>query len=289
MPSGQPSLSAGYGHQVVANLQIDSGYISRWFITDERNKIAELVNPYIMLHEEKLSCPWPMLSLLETVVASGKPLLIVAEDVDGEFLPMLVANNQWGKLRAAAVAIPGLIDKRQAILDQIAEFTGAKVFSNVFGRRLESITLDWLGKAQKVIVERDRTQIYGGFGASTSDGGAVAIPAVARQTPQMACVTEAKSGLDRTEVPGRTRWTVPNKPGASGRKRAQATTAMIQAVEQGRLSFGMLQRMKQKELTALYPNAGRTLLAECREDALLELTALVGSRQKSDITPTNDK
>ena len=143
-------------------MQISSGYVSRYFITNGEKKVAELIEPLILLHEKKLSSLMEMLPLLEIVVQSGRPLLIIAEDVEGEMLATLVVNKQRGSLKVAAVRAPGFGDQREEILDDIASLTGGLVVSESLGIRVENITLEMLGEAEKVVVEKDKTTIIGG-------------------------------------------------------------------------------------------------------------------------------
>ena len=135
---------------VVEGMQFDRGYISPYFITDAEKMIAELDEPYILLHEKKLSTLQPVLPVLEQVVQSGKPLLIVAEDVEGEALATLVVNKLRGGLRVAAVKAPGFGDRRKSIFEDIAVLTGGQVISDDLGIKLENVTLDILGRARSV-------------------------------------------------------------------------------------------------------------------------------------------
>src|SRR4051794_15723955 len=140
---------------IVEGMQFDRGYISPYFVTNAEKMLAELEDPYILLHEKKLSSLQPLLPLLESVVQSGKPLLIVAEDVEGEALATLVVNKLRGGLKVAAVKAPGFGDRRKAMLEDIAILTGGQVISEDLGIKLESVTLDMLGQAKKVRVEKE--------------------------------------------------------------------------------------------------------------------------------------
>ena len=149
---------------VVEGMQFDRGYLSPYFITNADKMIAELEDPYILLHEKKLSNLQSMLPLLEAVVQSGKPLLIIAEDVEGEALATLVVNKLRGGLKIAAVKAPGFGDRRKAMLEDIAVLTGGQVISEDLGIQLENVTLDMLGTAKKVSINKDDTTIVDGAG-----------------------------------------------------------------------------------------------------------------------------
>jgi chaperonin GroEL len=149
---------------VVEGMQFDRGYLSPYFVTNAEKMIAELENPYILIHEKKLSGLQAMLPVLESVVQSGRPLLIVAEDVEGEALATLVVNKLRGGLKVAAVKAPGFGDRRKAMLEDIAILTGGQVISEDLGIKLENVTLDMLGQAKKVRVEKENTTIIDGAG-----------------------------------------------------------------------------------------------------------------------------
>jgi chaperonin GroEL len=153
--------------EVVEGMQFDRGYLSPYFITSAEKMIAELENPYILIHEKKLASVQALLPLLESVVKSGKPLLIIAEEVEGEALATLVVNKLRGGLKVAAVKAPGFGDRRKAMLDDIATLTGGQVISEEIGIKLESVTLDMLGKAKKVHIEKEKTTVIGGAGKKT--------------------------------------------------------------------------------------------------------------------------
>ena len=150
--------------EVVEGMQFDRGYVSPYFITNAEKMVAELADPYILIHEKKLSSLQPMLPLLETVVQSGKPLLIVAEDVEGEALATLVVNKLRGGLKVAAVKAPGFGDRRKAMLEDIGILTGGQVISEDLGIKLENVTLNMLGKAKRVLIEKENTTIVEGAG-----------------------------------------------------------------------------------------------------------------------------
>jgi len=150
--------------EVVEGMQFDRGYISPYFITDADKMRVELENPYILIDEKKLSNLQSMLPLLEAVVQSGRPLLIVAEDVEGEALATLVVNKLRGGLKVAAVKAPGFGDRRKAMLQDIAVLTGGQVISEDLGIKLENVTLDMLGQAKKIVITKDDTTIVDGDG-----------------------------------------------------------------------------------------------------------------------------
>ncbi|MEX0814293.1 MAG: chaperonin GroEL [Dongiaceae bacterium] len=150
--------------EVVEGMQFDRGYLSPYFITNAEKMQAELENPYILLHEKKLSGLQAMLPVLELVVQSGRPLLIVSEDIEGEALATLVVNKLRGGLKVAAVKAPGFGDRRKAMLEDIAILTGGQVISEDLGIKLENVGLDMMGKAKKVIITKDETTIIDGAG-----------------------------------------------------------------------------------------------------------------------------
>src|SRR6201982_824397 len=140
---------------VVEGMQFDRGYVSPYFITNAEKMIAELDQPYILIHEKKLSGLQPMLPLLESIVQSGRPLLIIAEDVEGEALATLVVNKLRGGLKVAAVKAPGFGDRRKAMLEDIAILTGGQVISEDLGIKLENVGIDMLGKAKKISITKE--------------------------------------------------------------------------------------------------------------------------------------
>jgi chaperonin GroEL len=152
---------------VVEGMQFDRGYLSPYFITNAEKMICELEDPYILIHESKLSNLQSMLPILETVVQSGKPLLIIAEDVEGEALATLVVNKLRGGLKVAAVKAPGFGDRRKAMLQDIAILTGGQVISEDLGIKLESVTLDMLGTAKRISINKDDTTVIDGAGKKT--------------------------------------------------------------------------------------------------------------------------
>ena len=150
--------------EVVEGMQFDRGYLSSYFVTNPEKMIAELEDAYILLHEKKLSSLQPMVPLLESVIQTGKPLLIVAEDVEGEALATLVVNRLRGGLKVAAVKAPGFGDRRKAMLQDIAILTGGQVISEDLGMKLENVGIDMLGRAKKVSINKDNTTIVDGAG-----------------------------------------------------------------------------------------------------------------------------
>jgi chaperonin GroEL len=151
--------------EVVEGMQFDRGYLSPYFVTNQDKMRVELEEPYILIHEKKLSNLQAMLPVLEAVVKSGKPLLIIAEDVEGEALATLVVNKLRGGLKIAAVKAPGFGDRRKAMLEDIAILTGGTVISEDVGIKLENVTLEMLGRAKKVAIEKENTTIIDGVGS----------------------------------------------------------------------------------------------------------------------------
>jgi len=177
---------------VVEGMQFDRGYISPYFVTNAEKMIAELDNPYILIHEKKLSGLQTMLPLLEAVVQSGRPLLIIAEDIEGEALATLVVNKLRGGLKIAAVKAPGFGDRRKAMLEDIAILTAGQVISEDLGIKLENVTLDMLGQAKRVRVEKENTTIIDGGGKKADIDG--------RCTQIRQQVEETTSDYDREKL-----------------------------------------------------------------------------------------
>src|SRR5579885_2137680 len=150
--------------EVVEGMQFDRGYISPYFITNAEKMVCELEEPYILIHEKKLGSLQPMLPILESVVQSGRPLLIIAEEVEGEALATLVVNKLRGGLKVAAVKAPGFGDRRKAMLEDIAVLTGGQMISEELGIKLENVTLQMLGRAKRVRIEKENTTIIEGAG-----------------------------------------------------------------------------------------------------------------------------
>jgi chaperonin GroEL len=159
---------------VVEGMQFDRGYLSPYFITNAEKMLAELEDPYILIHEKKLSSLQPMLPVLEAVVQTGKPLLIIAEDIEGEALATLVVNKLRGGLKVAAVKAPGFGDRRKAMLEDIAILTGGTMIAEDLGIKLENVTLQMLGRAKRVRIEKENTTIINGAGAKKDIEGRIA-------------------------------------------------------------------------------------------------------------------
>jgi len=177
---------------VVEGMQFDRGYLSPYFITNAEKMVAELEDPYILIHEKKLSSLQAMLPVLEAVVESGKPLLIVAEDVEGEALATLVVNKLRGGLKVAAVKAPGFGDRRKATLEDIAVLTEGSLIAEDLGIKLENVTLEMLGRAKKVRVDKENTTIIDGAGKKQD--------IQARIAQLKAQVEEATSDYDREKL-----------------------------------------------------------------------------------------
>jgi len=158
---------------VVEGMQFDRGYLSPYFVTNAEKMIAELEDPYILIHEKKLSSLQPMLPVLEAVVQAGKPLLIIAEDIEGEALATLVVNKLRGGLKVAAVKAPGFGDRRKAMLEDIAVLTTGTMIAEDLGIKLENVTLQMLGRAKRVRIEKENTTIIDGAGKKADIEGRI--------------------------------------------------------------------------------------------------------------------
>ncbi|MBV8110800.1 MAG: chaperonin GroEL [Hyphomicrobiales bacterium] len=158
---------------VVEGMQFDRGYLSPYFITNHEKMLAELEDPYILIHEKKLSSLQPMLPVLEAVVQTGKPLVIIAEDIEGEALATLVVNKLRGGLKVAAVKAPGFGDRRKAMLEDIAILTGGTMIAEDLGIKLENVNVQMLGKAKRVRIEKENTTIINGAGVKKDIEGRV--------------------------------------------------------------------------------------------------------------------
>ncbi len=178
--------------EVVEGMQFDRGYLSPYFVTNPDKMVAELEDCLILLHEKKLSSLQPMVPLLESVIQSSKPLLIIAEDVEGEALATLVVNKLRGGLKIAAVKAPGFGDRRKAMLQDIGILTGGQVISEDLGMKLENVTMDMLGSAKKVTITKDETTIVDG------DGDKAEIEARVAQIRQQ--IEETTSDYDREKL-----------------------------------------------------------------------------------------
>jgi chaperonin GroEL len=178
--------------EVVEGMQFDRGYVSPYFITNAEKMLVELEDPYILIHEKKLTGLQPMLPLLESVVQSGKPLLIIAEEVEGEALATLVVNRLRGGLKIAAVKAPGFGDRRKAMLEDIAVLSNGQVISEDLGIKLENVRLNMLGRAKKVSIDKDNTTIVDGAGKKAD------IEARIKQIKQQ--IEETTSDYDREKL-----------------------------------------------------------------------------------------
>ena len=178
--------------EVVEGMQFDRGYLSPYFVTNPEKMIADMEDAFILLHEKKLSSLQPMVPLLEAVIQSGKPLVIVAEDVEGEALATLVVNKLRGGLKIAAVKAPGFGDRRKAMLQDIAILTGGQVISDDLGMKLENVGIDMLGRAKKISITKDATTIVDGAG----DKAEIA----ARVSQIRAQIEETTSDYDREKL-----------------------------------------------------------------------------------------
>lgn len=178
--------------EVVEGMQFDRGYVSPYFVTNAEKMRVELEEPYILIHEKKLSGLQSMLPLLEAVVQTGRPLLIIAEDIEGEALATLVVNKLRGGLKVAAVKAPGFGDRRKAMLEDIAILTGGQLISEDLGIKLESVTIKMLGKAKKVVIDKDNTTIVDGSGTKAD--------ITARIAQIKAQIEETTSDYDREKL-----------------------------------------------------------------------------------------
>src|SRR5271163_3448200 len=178
--------------EIVEGMEFDRGYLSPYFITNAEKMVAELEEPYILIHEKKLSSLQALLPILEAVVQTGRPLLIIAEDIDGEALATLVVNKLRGGLKVAAVKAPGFGDRRKAMLEDIATLTGGQVISEDLGIKLENVTLDMLGHAKRVLIEKENTTIIDGAGKKED--------IVARCNQIRAQIEETTSDYDREKL-----------------------------------------------------------------------------------------
>jgi chaperonin GroEL len=178
--------------EIVEGMQFDRGYLSPYFVTNAEKMNCELEHPHILLFEKKLSGLQPILPLLEAVVQSGDPLLIVAEDIEGETLATLVVNKLRGGLKVAAVKAPGFGDRRKSMLEDLAILTGGQVISEDLGIKLESVTLDMLGRAERVSLDKDNTTIIDGAGEKAD--------IVGRCTQLRAQIEETTSDYDKEKL-----------------------------------------------------------------------------------------
>ncbi|MGF6172132.1 chaperonin GroEL [Ensifer sp. 4252] len=178
--------------EIVEGMQFDRGYLSPYFITDQQKMRVEFEDPYILIYEKKLSNLQAMIPILESVIQASRPLLIIAEDVEGEALATLVVNKLRGGLKIAAVKAPGFGDRRKAILEDIAVLTGGTVVSDDVGIKLENVTLETLGRAKRVMIEKENTTIVDGAGTKADIGG--------RISQLKAQIEETTSDYDREKL-----------------------------------------------------------------------------------------
>ncbi len=189
--------------EVVEGMQFDRGYVSPYFVTNPEKMRVELEDPYILIHEKKLASLQALVPLLEAVVQSGRPLLVIAEDVEGEALATLVVNKLRGGLKVAAVKAPGFGDRRKAMLEDIAVLTGGTTISEDLGIKLENVTLDMLGRAKRVVIEKENTTVIDGAGAKE----------------QIDARTSADPGADRGDHLGLRPREAAGAAGQAGRRR----------------------------------------------------------------------
>ena len=177
-------------------MQFDRGYLSPYFITNAEKMSVELDEPFILLHEKKLSGLQPLLPVLEQIVQAGKPLLIIAEDVEGEALATLVVNKLRGGLKVAAVKAPGFGDRRKAMLEDIAILTGGQVISEDLGIKLEHVTIDMLGHAKRLLITKEETTVVDGAGdkKARSRAGSARSRRRSRTPPRTTTARSCRSG-----------------------------------------------------------------------------------------------
>ena len=216
--------------EVVEGMQFDRGYLSPYFITNAEKMIAELEEPYILIHEKKLSSLQPMLPILEAVVQAGKPLLIIAEDIEGEALATLVVNKLRGGLKVAAVKAPGFGDRRKAMLEDIAVLTAGTMIAEDLGIKLENVTLQMLGKAKRVRIEKENTTIIDGAGSRsrTSRGGSPRSRRRSRRRPPTMTRKSCRSGLPSSRAAWRSSASAVRPRSRSRRRRTASTTRCTQ-------------------------------------------------------------
>src|SRR5437588_8399740 len=173
LSASAPTLLGEAKLEVVEGMQFDRGYVSPYFVTNVEKMRVEMEDPYILIHEKKLSGLQELLPLLEAVVKTSRPLVIIAEEIEGEALATLVVNKLRGGLKVAAVKAPGFGDRRKAMLEDIAVLTGGQAISEDLGIKLENVTLAMLGKAKKVMIEKENTTIVNGAGKKADIEGRI--------------------------------------------------------------------------------------------------------------------
>lgn len=210
-PADGSSLAAEAEVEAGEDMQFDGGYLSPLFVTNFEKKSCELENPYILIHEKKLSALQPLLRVLEAAVRSGKPLFIIAEDIEGETLETLVVNKRRGGLKCAAVRTISVGERHKAFMENIATLTDGYLIDKDLGIKLENVTLDMLGRAKKVIVTKDKTIIIGGAGKKVASGTRVSEAAAGLPIPPNGGAAASPIGrdaeirrrLEREQNPGR--------------------------------------------------------------------------------------
>src|SRR5437763_6826230 len=171
--TGEEAKGMDTSLDVVEGMQFDRGYLSPYFVTDPERMEVVLENPYILIHEKRISAMRDLLPVLEQVAQTGRPLLIVAEDLEGEALATLVVNKLRGTIKAAAVKAPGYGDRRKAMLEDLAVLTNGKAITEDLGLKLENVTLADLGQAKKITIDKDNTTVVEGAGSTASIAGRV--------------------------------------------------------------------------------------------------------------------
>ena len=210
---------------VVEGMQFDRGYLSPYFITNAEKMIAELEDPYVLIHEKKLSSLQAMLPILEAVVQTGKPLLIIAEDIEGEALATLVVNKLRGGLKVAAVKAPGFGDRRKAMLEDIAVLTAGQTISEDLGIKLENVTLQMLGRAKRVRIEKENTTIIDGAGKKpTSRPASPRSRRRSRRRPRTTTARSSRSAWRSSRAASRSSASAARPRSRSRRRRTASTT-----------------------------------------------------------------
>ena len=222
----EESQTFGMEMDLVEGMRFDKGYISPYFVTDPERMEAVLEDPYVLLHGSKISAVRDLLPLLEKVMQTGKPLVIIAEDVEGEALATLVVNKIRGTFSRAAVKAPGFGERRKAMLQDMAILTGGQVITEDVGLKLENVTLDLLGRARKIVVTKDETTIVEGAGDDSGHQGP--------HQPDQDRDREHRLGLRPGEAPGAPRQAVRRRRGDQGRRGHRGRAEGEEAPHRGR-------------------------------------------------------